>query len=340
VYWFQEGELVAKTPVAYDATKQRVFFPITPRLEGEKVSYLEIVNVPKAGFDPGPSNDQQQVEDVLGADGSSVNIRQPNGGRNREERKEFVLLRIDFRTSKYATFADKVMALKSAPDGTGTYGRPLGIVDRDKNGIATHTYTGVKSLTARFKAIEAFDQYDLEGKQNKHMKYEPLVRARVNPDQTGGDWFSTLIQPNFYDLFPGTLPSNTAIRRRDTDPNNPIPLGATEIRQVNLQKVPELNVAVISSHQMSVKPSTVVVDYSFPYEIYRDHAEVRQQVVNYSLYNDLTPRQQQYLDWIIPALEPGTYSTELVYVLPGQTLPEASSAGTLDFLYNTTNLKK
>ena len=216
---------------------------------------------------------------------------------------------------------------------TGTYPMAISPVERDAQGIAANVYASIDGMIARFTNAEAFDKFELEGDVNGSWQIDPLVRTLVNTGQTGGNWYRDNIESNVYKRFSSDESIFKKYTHRENEPLGFIPIGSAQLGQENIKETPELNTAIISMQMFSQQESTMRLSYEFPYEIYRDNADFRNQVLSYSQMNELTPDLKEYMKWRMPALISGQYRVDFVYVLPGEEPQNAPIVDYLDFEY-------
>ena len=348
VQWWQDNHLVARSALGYDASRKRVHFalPGDQLLDGS-VSDLRLVNVPRQAADDITDGVQQVdvdlaeslVNDALRASGNTTQIIQRTNRASTviEERKAQQLYQIDFRTSVYATFADKVAALPAwlvAP-----YSAPMALTERDPAQTG-QVYLSIDEFGSVYEPAEAFGVYDLRGKRIDQYAVAPFVRVRADTDRTADAWYRDHIGPNVYERFREPTAITPRLRWRNDQPLGTVPVNGVYLRHNSQLAIPDLTEET-GALETSVTPPQVALRYQFPYYAYRDYADYFNQVSQYAVHHDLPAGLREFMEWNFRYPRPGSYGIEWQYVLPGEQASEDGwiAPSRVDYLRNGINNK-
>ncbi|MEM6769794.1 MAG: hypothetical protein AAF597_04330, partial [Bacteroidota bacterium] len=210
VRFVQEGTVVSATSYSYNGNDNQLNFAIPGgQLQNDKVSYLQIVNVP-IGEDVDVDANVIAVEQDLAnnlPDGASADnattvllaTKEAEGNIDALQEKE--VYRLDFRTSQYATFAAKAGAMVSQYNFTSIQQLtiPTDTIINDDGSIFVGPFLSINDFGKVVLPGELMDVFDLEGQQLGNKDIDPLVRGEANLNQTASDWYLNHPKPNLYD---------------------------------------------------------------------------------------------------------------------------------------------
>ncbi|SEQ39508.1 fibronectin type III domain-containing protein [Neolewinella agarilytica] len=330
----QDGAVVNAASYAYDALNNQLNFAIPANeLARSVVSSFEIVDLP-VGEDADLTSNVVAADAVLLSldqgslpDSADTEIllatQEANGALT--SRKERIVYHLDFRTSHYDNFADKMAELKR--DFIVMQDRAL--TDSIDANLDPIPYLKIKDFVEVLSGPEVFDRYELSGFQREGKDYAPLIRIRANPNVTANDWFNNRIRPNVYDNFPSPAgaPYNFNLSWRQEEPYGMPPVKAVFFRQNSLSPLPYLSNDNISSGAFTTRKRPVLYRYHLPYQIYRDYADYWNQAGNYIRTlngTDPDPGLESFMEWDFIYPPDGDYEMIIEYVLPGQTSPSST----------------
>lgn len=177
--WVQRARLVpvsGGTPVwfnfSYDSPNNQINFSIPSTIANNTIYRLEIVHIPASSGNLLDANVKKQTETRrIEADGSSVNVdvTKQLAESSRSELQEKVIYSMEFRTSRYSTFTQKLNALEYS------------------DGILYELYPLVHSITVNISG-ERFDDYEVINLSDQSMITCSPVLSETN-------WYTTYIEP-------------------------------------------------------------------------------------------------------------------------------------------------
>jgi hypothetical protein len=328
---FQQQEAVVNVAdYVYDDGANRLAFAIpSGELARSTVSALELIDFP-VGPDAAVGSNVDAVDAVLldltdgdAPDSTETQVLLATQEANGEiiGRKAHLVYRLDFRTSGYGSFAEKmaevsreftfvdIQALTEPTDAAGNNVPFLSIDDFGE--IVTSS--------------EVFDRYELNGFSEGSKDLDPLIQARANLDMTQNDWFNTHLRPNVYDSFPAPGPPYhfDLEWRPDTLYGLP-PTKAVSLRQNANAPLLHLTDFDVRTRTFFGTPRPLQLRYHVPFVTYRDYADYWNQLMLYLRDNEGTPGQQTFSTWDYIYPDYGTYEMTLDYVLPGKTSPNST----------------
>jgi hypothetical protein len=331
VRFTQNGTVVSTADFVYDAASRQLSFVIPANeLARSTVSLLEIVNIP-IGDDADLTSNVEDVDDVLlnldqgtlpdSADTEVLLTTQEANG-SLTSRKEHIVYQLNFRTSGYGNFVDKMADLERQfliseiihlTEPTDADGAPI-------PSLRLYTFGEVA------RGPEVFDRYELNGFRDSDKDYDPLIQATANPDVTQNNWFNAHLRPNIYDNFPSPpgSPYNFNLYWREEAPYGMPPLKAVEFRQDNNLALPFLTDFNINSGEFFNVSQPMRLHYMVHYPAYHDYADYWGQVINYLSNNTGTPALEALTNWEFVLPDYGDYEVIIEYILPGETTPSST----------------
>ena len=279
-------------------------------LKKEEIYKLAIVNVPKETKASINSNIATQTTAIEGMDDVNVNRQQATDVLTQLSEKEIYVLH--FRTSKYATFGEKVK-----------------VFDRKENGWRDPIEPFVHDIGLNLlQGEELFDQYEIRG-VNEGVK---IVRFSAETNNT--NWFTQSIYKEMY-INPNKsgVEQNRVFYGASPTYGTP-PVEAVRIGTENPTKLltdDEINSGIASGFNIEG-----VFRYSVPFWSARDFYYIKNNIAQKSQNGQ--PLTQQEINIIAADVPPvvirGDYPTTVSYVLPGK---ETTTSDVKITIYNPIN---
>lgn len=295
--WLQKARI---TPVSggqplyfdftYDNANTQINLAIPQTILNNKIYRLDIVNIPvidAAALDKNVEKNTQTVQIETEGYATDIEITTQKAQESREELQEKVIYTMEFRSSRYNTFTEKLNRL--------TY----------SDGISWELYPLVHSLTVNISG-ERFDNYEVV-----NLNAETMVT--VSPVLSETPWYTTYIQP----LFNLTPAQRSAIGAKPFEPDALMNYlfqssGTRRLTDDEIESgiTAETNVVSGMKHY--------IAKYSCEY-LYQLKGKIANAYVNktipagqlHTIFNaDFTP------------LRYGNYPVDIQYTLPGKTAPQ------------------
>jgi hypothetical protein len=279
------------TDIHYDTQGNTVSFNIPSRLHKNKIYALELVNIPATNAGAIDANISSVKQNLSGVDDGSVTMETKTIEGNRDVLEEKVFFGTNFRTSMYATFAEKIKAF----DISEGWSRP--ILD----------YNGIHELGLNMAGEEGFDKFELLGTANS----EKLINLEA---ALNNNWYSKRVYPLIYKEYP--LNGSLSISWRGAEQ-----LGLPPVRAVDILQSPdnrELNENDVAGKFMNkIAPYSNII-YRLPFYTYKDFVDLQLKAIYLMVSNS---NVSQYVKDIVyqpyPGIISGDYEVELKYTLPG-----------------------
>ena len=275
--------------LAYDAQNKRVNFNVPADLALNAVYQLDIINQPVEAMGTVDQNITRS-DNSLG-DGELADISQRNISieGSLSELKENTLLTYHFKSSKYATFTEKMQALQAMNKG---WEWPI--------------QTGVHRIGINLKGDEYFDDFEINGASN----IGELIYIEASATNY---WLKDILVPHVYKPYPlGDL----TLQWRDTER-----LGIVPLKAVRLMQYPDdekLNASDPNAGPFNSNASFTTIEYNVPVVSYYDLYDLKQQAaVKISAEQKPNAIYFEYLGKEYKKIGKGHYDVKLQYVLPG-----------------------
>jgi hypothetical protein len=283
---------VINAPMAYDVNKAQLDFEIPDNLAAETIYRLGIVKAPANAVSVNNNVAAQSTTVVEGEDETTVTEKTLKGVALAAT--ETSLMEATFRTSKYATFREKMDAASNSMD----------LLD-----IATDY---VPVIGKRFDSYETFDRFELSGDGGK---VSPLLFAKAS---VSGNWLQNKIVPLLYQSYP--MDKDVTIEQRDVRLLGSPPLLAVSV--FNNDPAPyQLTNEAVNAGMAPGMAGRFRIMYFLSYVSYQDYHELLSKaVVKYLSGNTgaVPASISQLMTTTYPELEPNQqYQVELNYRLPG-----------------------
>jgi len=280
--------------LSYNPSNKSVEISGSEKLNLATVYRLDLVNTPIDDDVVVNRNvsESTNTEIAEGENTANITTREATGTISNVEEKAFYGL--DFRTSKYNKFLDKVNKTE------------LNV--RFLHNICP----AVDFLGATFYSDEMFDEYEIYGKGN----VEVLIKREAVLETA--DWYQANIYPLMYKGYP--LHSKAQIRNR-----NPSILGIPPTKSIDFWQLNDhylLNETDISLGQVRLKDDKTHFVYTLPQIWARDYYDIRNGLANL-VANGFSPDSRMnsiLLKYPWPQVSAGNYPIKLEYVLPGRKI--------------------
>lgn len=221
---------------------------------------------------------------------------------------------IDFRTSKYNTFSEKMSSL----------GNLKSMWD-----ITTQNLT---ILGGKYEnAPETFDDLELNGKGGESKKVDKLIEIEAIPNNT---WYNDRIAPMIYNEMNNN--GNLAITHRNVSEFGVRPLKAIRIMLARTPNGYLLTQNQAKSGRAEPQSGPILIPYDLSWVCYKDFFDLRNQAVN-KYYNTTNASGNATLSSNTPSgakalimgeysdLIRGKYEFKMTYRLPGKNIPGTSA---------------
>ncbi|RAJ88288.1 hypothetical protein CLV59_1011058 [Chitinophaga dinghuensis] len=285
--------------IAFSYDTGRVSFRYPDGMKNDEIYTFALVNVPTENESDISRNVVSQKKDIGDGQSGDLSVTTKKATRSITVGSEKAFYQLDFRSSKYNTFNQKLDAL-----GVGSSFRwPIS--------------NGVHELGYQYTNTELFDNAEVDGNGNS----EVLQFEAILDDNT---WYKEDIYPYTYAGYPITPVGNTAGPAITIDWRNPQTMGVPPVRAIYIRQQSQgLQLNENGNAQFS-GISTFV--FNLPYYIERDNSNVANRMVNnmYGLGLNYTDQQKLILtrNWV--PVRKGDYKFRIKYVLPGINMSTSS----------------
>lgn len=298
--WKQKARLIpvgGGQPVfvdfAYDSTNDRINFRLPSQMTGNTIYRFEIVNIPASDATALDANVIQKDHAVVQqTDGNATQVRvtKQEAGGSRLELKEKVIYSMEFRSSNFSTFTDKLNNLSYS------------------EGIRWEIYPLVHSLTVNIRG-ERFDRYEVINlATNTMVRIDPLVKQSA--------WYVTNIAP-LIELDDETL------RRIGAQPFTLPALASYFFQENGTRNLTEEEISSGSATDVSVISGInyCVAKYLSDYLYYLKNKAAN---AGYKA-TTASPQIARLLLSTFPPLTKGSYPINIHFLLPGQQNPSSTT---------------
>jgi len=301
VRWFPvHGGIPVYTDFTYHPDKKEVVTNVPSGLLNETFYRFELVNVPLSNNNAVDRNVSEQTERTVSESDSSfadITTRTATGVISEQEEKVFY--DIDFRSSKYNKFLDKIPG-------------------NEMNVRFLFNYSaGIDFPGTTIYDNELFDAYEISGGDG----FGPLIRRTAQ--LSGADWYQKHIFPLLYEGYPW---HREAVVERDESEYGIPPQHPVDIWQIDFNYT--LTDTDIETGTLSNEAEFAHLLYVVPKVWASDFSEIRNNIAQH-VRSDRTDKMKELLRRDIwPQVDKGTYPVKLEYVLPGKN--KVSSSGIVD----------
>lgn len=306
-YTDASGEHYLESEVAYSAADMQVNFSLPSSFQPAKVYHFEILNIPaqQRKLDTNVSNVETKIATGSDDNDAVLNTKKIEGSLELRDVKP--IYSSFFRTSKYATFVDKMKSMTLSDAVSGNAGN------------------NVLLLGAYWRGDEYFDDAEIGIGVDKLSQRLVTIEA----DLIGNAWYESKMYPLIYEGYP--LMGLFQLRKRNTEI-----LGLPPVREVFLGQ--DKNGLSVSNIGEAPNPSQFFsgsrIEYELPQTMFSDYLDIQNQAANYALRNDATPRITKLILTPYPLIGYGAYKVRLAYRIPGINLKTSDYNVTL--LYSKT----
>lgn len=304
--WKFEAQFLApdktdtRVPISYSSDTKRVSFNIPQSLNKETVYAMNFVRGSASGQDAIDRNLEAGTRtESVGDDENVVEIAQNKLAGTITSSVEKELYKLNFRTSLYKTFTDKMNSM------TGY---------QELQNIA-QGYLWV--FGARLNTSENFDIFELKGKDGS---FSPLVTAEAVPE---GKWYQDFLLPVMYEKYAQGDASITI--NRDTEKYGVIPTKAVMIFNDASDASQLDNSHIISGHAPRCT-DRIFIEYRVTGVAFNDYMELKNKAANKYLdvgFGNVPENVRRLLqsNGYIDAYSGHYYKVNLKYTPPGIDTP-------------------
>ena len=296
--WTRKAKWTAKdgapiyTDLAYSSGSKSVESSVPTQLQSSKIYHFELVNVPLDTDNAVDKNVSESTQTAMStSDENNVEITTRSASGNIVQSEEIAFYDIDFRSSKYAKFWDKVNT------------NELNVR------FLYHSSVAVDYPGATIYGDEMFDVFELYGQGNT----EPLIQRSAVLSQS--DWYKKMIYPLMYEGYP--FHQEAKISHRDVNVLGVPP--TKEIYMWQTQYNYSLSETDIERGQISFSAEKTHFIYSLPKTWAKDYQDIRNKLGNLIVkgYKPSAKAQAIMSKYPWPQVDAGNYPIKLEYVLPG-----------------------
>lgn len=294
---------ISEASLIYNTSTYTVDFSIPDNLVGNEIYSFELVDVPIMEDTSIDRNVESEESDITNSDGTTTTVTTQTIDGEIEEAEENSFVTINFRTSKYNTFAEKIGA-------------------DSKNIRFLYTVSeGIYLPGATLYRDEMFDKYEIYGDGD----LASLVT--ISADLENADWYQANVDTILYDGYP--FHTDATIDYRDTESIGVPPANDIRIWQTYYDKL--LTDDEIESGTFVDPTEMSHLIYYIPYYWAYDYQTIRNKLSNI-YYGETKPDKVDYIlkhpFWPMPSV--GNYPINIQYRLPGTNTVTTTKALNLD----------
>jgi hypothetical protein len=285
------GESIREFDIHYDVENKAVRFDLPSGMGNDKIYALELLRIPVDEMKPVDKNVSKKETTEKIAEGSEISVQTNEAKGTIEYNQEKQLYNLNFRTSRFGKFEDKIRTLSV----TGMWGKRI--------------YNLVYTLGVNFTSEELFDKYEIEGSTGS----KPLVQMIAC---TNNHWNGKEIYPLLYEGYPWHPDVSLKWRIGDTYGIPPVK-NVNSISQDQNDKILSESEIQNSLLQLFNGKTTFLDDRSFV--SYQDYLDLlSSSAANYLTIKD--DRLNTLLNNVYPDifLSKNKIKVEVRYYLPGQ----------------------
>ncbi len=264
--------------------------------ENDHIYKLAVVNVPQAKDVSITSNIRTETTTIAGQDSLSLNKQHATGTLVQADETEIYAL--DFKTSTFNTFAEKIKKMDNKNEGWRSYIEPF-----------------VHNIGTNLRESELFDKYEIYGTDGTNR----LVQFEAQLDRT--KWYTQSFYPDMYRSQSATgIEKNRSELNAQQDYGTP-PAKAVYVQMPNREKSlsdDEVSVGIATGYHM---PGLFV--YSLPFWCARDFYYSKHIIAKryQEQRHSLTSQDVAILNTNFPpVVAQGDYPVKITYTLPGRKI--------------------
>ena len=337
VRYVQNTTTVAQYDVGYNNASNQLGFPIASEaLANSTITQAAILSIPinsEGAVDENVvgtttelfSNQDENTEDP--PEGEEPNfteilMQQQELEAQLQASNEEVVATINFRTSMYNTFSEKVNSLTVEQ----SWFLPVLIDPNQPNGLS------IDDLGLFLDAGEGFDKFDMRGYFNGEEDILPLISLEADLNVTGQQWYNSQVYGHMHEHLPTAL---IQLTWRDPAVLGLIPTRAMKTAQYAPYDSPELSDDDIANNTWDLPAQTVIMRYQIPYNLLLDDFDYRERIAIVYYNQPIPPQLLPFYNGLFPYPEYGTYRFKVRYRKPGQ--PTGPTVREMDIDYGTSN---
>jgi len=304
-----ENKSTKEMAVTYDNATQLVRFSIPADLPRENIHNYDIVNIPIVAELAVDKNVTTITTQAVKSGENTVDIATKDIEGNIQKLEEVKIFESFFRTSKYATFNDKMAQIHI----DHSYEIPL---LTDSKG---YDVQGIDEIGNIFRGDELFAEEELSNTEPS----SGCIRFEAKENNT---WFGTFNNPRIYTNYPN---HNILIENRTTDVMGTKPVNALCMQQSASNS---LGSNGIITSQTLPRDFTRLI-YNLDYWVGRDYYELRDKAADYALRNGLSNWLRGIINVPYIGLFRDNYEIKASYYLPGSTTPNSETNISINTLH-------
>lgn len=334
--YIQNGRVIRQMDFVYDPSLNRISFAVpSDQLELSAVAQVVLLAIPTTSdkaIDANVANvetelftnqgePQEEVDESMSF--TEVLLKEQQILEQAQALNEESMLVLDFRTSRYSTFLEKMNGVTNIQH----LFNPI-LLDQSQS-----LSTSIDDIVMYATHDEVFDKFELDGYFNGEGRVTPLIYLEADLTQTGRDWYQQKIFPYLYSHLPT---ENIQLSYRDPDVMGVIPVRAVDLFQNYGEEEKILEQGEILSGNASFTASNFGITYHVPYIMNQDDMDYKQQAIRYFYLAENMPEAiLNFYENLFPRPEPGAYRVKMEYRLPGKA--EANSVKTFTLQYGSSN---
>lgn len=276
------GQL-SETDFTYSASDNQIRFNVPQDLANATVYQYKIVNVPVGPGTAVDANVDSVITLVSTGAGNEMSVRTQEAEGSRTEYQEKDILAFHFKTSQYASFAEKLAALKLSQG----WSWPISV--------------GIHEVGVNVEGSELFDQAEITGSENA----QPLIQMEA---MLNNPWYVSAVRPLVYKDYP--VSGITLTRQAE-------PLGIPPVKAIHIRQHPA---TIVFSPEKgggsAAMPSVCALVYNLPYSMHQDYMDLQRKAAAHSLSSS-NAWMRTIISQPFPSVYSGEYTLKVRYVLPG-----------------------
>jgi len=298
-----ENRSAKEVAVTYDNASQLVRFSIPADLPRENIHNYDIVNIPIVAELAVDKNVTTITTQAVKSGDNTVDIATKDIEGNIQKLEEVKIFESFFRTSKYATFAAKMNAIRKV----NSYEVPILNVQ------------GIDEIGNNYRGDELFSDEELSNVAPS----TSMIRFEAKENNV---WFQSYNNPIIYSNYPN---HNLLIQNRNIGALGTKPLLAINMMQSGTNSLG--GNGEITSKTLPADFTNLI--YNLDYYVGRDYFELRDKAADYAIKNGSSAWLRQIITSYYTGLFRDNYEIKASYYLPGSTTPNSETNISINTLH-------
>lgn len=335
--YIQDGKVLRQLDLQYDPQQNRLNFAVpSDQLAMSTVTQAVLVAIPTSSEKAIDANvagvemelftnageTQEEVDESMSF--TEILLKEQQILEQAQALNEETMLALDFRTSRYSTFLEKMNGVTNIEH----YFNPVLFDQSLVSGGAS-----INDLVLYATHDEVFDKFEINGYYNGDQQVKPLVYLEADLTQTGRDWYQQRVYPYMYSHLPT---ENIQLTYRDPEVLGMIPVKAVDLFQNEGEEEKILEPGEIRSGNAGFGAVNFGMNYRLPYVMNQDDMAYKQLAIRWFYKTANMPEAiLNFYENVFPLPEPGAYRVRMEYRLPGKE--EANSVKTFTLQYGNSN---